>query len=33
MMDRLIKEFTSADGLQRVWIVERKDGAFSYRMI
>ena len=33
MADHLIKEFTSADGLQRVWIVERTDGAFSYRRI
>jgi hypothetical protein len=33
MMDRLLKEFISADGLQRVWVVERKDGAFSYRRI
>jgi hypothetical protein len=32
-MDHLLKEFTSADGLQRVWIVQRKDGAFSYRRI
>ncbi len=33
MMDRLLKEFVSADGLQRVWIVERADGTFSYRRI
>ena len=33
MVDHLIKEFISADGLQRVWIVEREDGAFSYRRI
>jgi hypothetical protein len=32
-VDHLLKEFISADGLQRVWIVERADGAFSYRMI
>jgi hypothetical protein len=33
MVDHLIKEVISADGLQRVWIVEREDGAFSYRRI
>jgi hypothetical protein len=33
MMDHLLKEFISADGLQRVWIVKREDGSFSYRRV
>ena len=33
MTDHLIKEVISVDGLQRVWIVEREDGTFSYRRI
>ncbi len=33
MVDHLIKEVIGADGLQRVWIVERADGTFSYRRI
>jgi len=33
VVDHLIMEVVSGDGLQRVWIVEREDGTFSYRRI
>jgi len=32
MTDRVIQTFTNSDGKQRVLIVQRPDGRFSYRM-